>query len=250
MLTPDLSLSRRFIDHRPPPGRLVQCAITGAHIYGFPSEDSDIDIKGIHLAPLEEVLGLDRLHESHDALEIFEGTECDLTTHEAKVALRLLIEGNGNMLERLTSRYQLVEGTEELADLARASLSKRSFRHYAGYLRGMRREHDKKHRAKTALYCYRVALTGIHLLRAGEVEADVNRLAPMYGEDVSELVAFKREHGEKCSLPADLEAHHLARFDGLERKLADARDASPLPEEAPNRAAIADWLVRERLSSV
>lgn len=250
MLIPDLAIARRFLAIRPPPGTLVQCAITGAHIYGFPSEDSDLDIKGMHLAPTREMLGLTKPTEAHDALEIFEGVECDVTTHEAKTALSLLIAGNGNMLERFTSVYQLVDGFEELAALARASVSQQSFRHYSGYLKGMRREHGLKRRAKTALYAYRVALTGTHLLRTGEVVSDVTVLAPEYGQDVSELVAFKREHGEKCALPADLDAHHTAQFDGLAEMIWQAREDSALPERASNHAAIEDWLIRRRLAAL
>jgi predicted nucleotidyltransferase len=250
MLIPDLDICRRFLVHRPPHGAVVQCAVTGAHLYGFPSEDSDLDIKGMHLAPTRDLLGLRAPVEAHDALEIFEGVECDLTTHEARTALSLLLRGNGNILERFTSPFQLVDGADELAALARESVSLRSYRHYSGYLKGMRREHVAKRRAKTALYAYRVALTGMHLLHTGTIESNVTTLAPLYGRDVSELVAFKREHGEKCALPAELDAHHSKAFDRLAQDLVHARDTSQLPAEAPNAAAIEDWLVRARLRTL
>ncbi|MDF1838285.1 MAG: nucleotidyltransferase domain-containing protein [Planctomycetota bacterium] len=246
MLIPDLSIARRFLGARPAPGPIVQCAITGAHIYGFPSEDSDLDIKGLHMAPAHQILGLGQAKEAHDALEIFEGVECDLTTHEARPALVSLLQGNGNMLERFTSPFQLVDGFEELAAMARASVSKASFRHYRGYLKGMRHEHGLKHRAKTALYCYRVALTGVHLLNTGEIEPNLTVLAPEYGIQVQELVDFKRENGEKCPLPKGLDNHHMAAFDGLDAMLADALEGSSLPATPPNRDAVEDWLQAER----
>jgi len=37
-------------------------AITGSHIYGFDSADSDIDVRGLHLVPAEESV----LHERVD----------------------------------------------------------------------------------------------------------------------------------------------------------------------------------------
>ncbi len=247
MLIPDLDIARRFLEARPAPGPILQCAITGAHNYGFPSEDSDLDIKGLHLAPSHQIIGLGKAREAHDALEIFEGVECDLTTHEAKPALVSLLNGNGNMLERFTSPFQLVPGFEELADLARASVSKASYRHYNGYLKGMRHEHGLKHRAKTALYCYRVALTGTHLLNTGEIEPSLTTLAPIYGVDVQELIDFKREHGEKCQLPEDLDAKHMAAFDALEDRLLQAREQSRLPAGSSNRDAVEAWLVDHRL---
>ncbi len=247
MLIPDLDIARRFLEARPAPGPILQCAITGAHNYGFPSEDSDLDIKGLHLAPSHQIIGLGKAREAHDALEIFEGVECDLTTHEAKPALVSLLNGNGNMLERFTSPFQLVPGFEELADLARASVSKASFRHYNGYLKGMRHEHGLKHRAKTALYCYRVALTGTHLLNTGEIEPNLTILAPNYGLDVQELIDFKREHGEKCRLPEDLDAKHMGAFEGLENGLLQACEQSRLPRVPTNRDAVEAWLVAHRL---
>ena len=248
MLIPDLEIARRFLLARPAPGPTVQCAITGAHIYGFPSEDSDLDIKGMHLAPEEQVLGLQTTKEAHDALEIFEDVECDLTTHEAKPALVSLLQGNGNMLERFTSPFQLIDGTQELAELARASVSKASFRHYNGYLRGMRHEHGIKHRAKTVLYYYRVALTGMHLLKTGEIEPNLTRLAPLYGIDVQELIAFKREFGEKCQLPRALDAEHMAAFDDLEQRLSQAHELCRLPEVPQNRRDVQAWLMKQRLA--
>ncbi len=53
MLTPDLDLARRFIATHPPPGRLLLCGITGAHHYGFPSPDSDIDSRYVPGAPVQ-----------------------------------------------------------------------------------------------------------------------------------------------------------------------------------------------------
>ena len=40
------------------PYPLLFVTISGAHLYGFPSPDSDYDLRGVHLLPLEEVVGL------------------------------------------------------------------------------------------------------------------------------------------------------------------------------------------------
>lgn len=95
---PDLQIAGRFLAARPPEGKVLLCAITGSHLYGFSSPDSDIDLKGIHQAPLRSLVGLTRPAETHDRLEVFEGVECDLTTHELGLALSLMLKGNGNVL--------------------------------------------------------------------------------------------------------------------------------------------------------
>jgi len=248
---PDLALARRFVEAHPPPGRVLLCTITGSHHYGFPSPDSDLDIKGIHLAPTERLLGLAPSLGAHDRLLDFEGTECDLTTNEVGQSLSLLLGGNGNLLERVLSPFVVLTSPEHevLRELAQASLSRASFRHYAGYFNGMCREHATRPepRAKKMLYTFRVALTGVHLLKTGQLEADVTVTAPRYGFDqVLELVERKVATAEQVMLTPDEDQRFRALWPSLEKMLQDARDASPLPEQPPNREDIERWLIKLR----
>lgn len=251
MLTPDLDLGRRFLDSVEVPGRPLLCAVTGAHLYGFPSEDSDLDLKGVFLAPTERLLGLDPPGETLDALAFFEGHEMDLTLHEARKALHLLLRGNGNLAEQILSPLQVLRTPEvdELASLARGALSRRFVHHYRGFFARKRAEHerDPTPRAKTLLYAYRVALTGLHLMRTGELEADLRTTAPEHGfAEALELVALKLAQPEKGRVPADVDARHRQRWPALEAALTESVARSPLPEDAPNRAALDDFLVRAR----
>lgn len=41
------------------PYPLMFVTISGAHLYGFPSPDSDYDLRGVHVLPAQEVVGLD-----------------------------------------------------------------------------------------------------------------------------------------------------------------------------------------------
>jgi uncharacterized protein len=253
MLTADLDLAREYVVLNPPPGRLLLCGVTGAHMYGFPSPDSDLDLKGIHLAPTSQLLGLRPDTPAHDITTVYREIECDLTTNEAGAALGLLVNGNGNMLERILSPLQLVtnDETAELQDLARRSVSRRFVRHYAGFFRGCQREHERQPTAKTMLYSYRVALTGIHLMRTGTLEPNLLVLAPEYGyDDVAELVALKRAGTEHGPLPDDLDTHHRHRWPELDAALTDAEANSPLPPEAPNAVEIDAWLVAQRLADL
>lgn len=138
---------------------------------------------------------------------------------------------------------------EALRTLAQGSLSQACFGHYAGYFRGMRREHARDGRAKSLLYSYRVALTGAHLLRTGEVVASLPELAPRYGfGSILDIVRYKSGGAEKAELPAAVAQPHIERWAELEALLVESRDASPLPERPVNQAAVNDWLVRSRLS--
>lgn len=50
-------LLHRIIAAQPYP--LLFATISGAHLYGFPSPDSDFDLRGAHVLPIEKVFGLD-----------------------------------------------------------------------------------------------------------------------------------------------------------------------------------------------
>jgi len=250
---PDLAAGQRWLALHPPPGRVVLCAVTGSHLYGFPSPDSDLDLKGIHLVATRQLLGLRPDTRVHDSVGFLDGLECDLTTNEAGDALRLLMGGNGNMLERIGSPWQLVAGPEvdELAVLARGAVSRRFARHYGGFFRGRCAEHERQPSAKALLYSWRVALTGIHLLRTGELVTDLAVLADAYRYPLlHQLIAVKAHGTEKCAPPDDLDRALRAQWPALAEALVEAEDHSPLPDEAANGATIEDWLVRVRLADL
>jgi uncharacterized protein len=252
-LVADLECARRFVALRSPPGRVLQCGVTGSHFYGFPSPDSDVDLKGIHLAPTARVLGLDAPSESHDALEVFEGVEHDLTTHELARAMQLLLRGNGNVLERILTPIQLFQSAEQarLVELARACVSRRFSAHYRGFFGGMCREHARENRVKTLLYAYRVALTGIHLMRTGELCGDVTINARTYRIDgVDELVAIKRAGEEKGTLDEAISREHAPRLAELEAMLDLAIEESTLPEEPPGYADIDAFVIDTRMRAI
>jgi predicted nucleotidyltransferase len=245
---PDLDLARRFVEDSTIPGRLLLGGITGSHHYGFPSPDSDLDIKAIHLAPTESLLGLAAPKEAYERLEVFEGIECDLTSNEARQALQLLLRGNGNMLERILCPYQLVASPEvkALQGLAAGAVCRRFHGHYSGFFRAMCHEYEKTENptAKQVLYAYRVAVTGIHLLGTGELEADLSVLAERYGvSEAHPLIEVKRRTAEKVLLDRSDVALHRRALERVGQVLEDALAASPLPEEPQNGQACEQWLI-------
>ena len=81
------------------PYPLLFVTISGAHLYGFPSADSDYDLRGIHLLPLESVVGLKTGQETVEKSGIHDGLEIDLVTHDARKFFQLMLKKNGYVLE-------------------------------------------------------------------------------------------------------------------------------------------------------
>lgn len=61
------------------PYPLLFATISGAHLYGFPSPDSDYDLRGVHILPAREVLGLDPGRETIEVSALRDGLEIDIS---------------------------------------------------------------------------------------------------------------------------------------------------------------------------
>src|SRR5258707_5009889 len=91
------------------PYPLVFATVSGAHLYGFPSADSDYDLRGMHVLPPRLVMGLEVKDETIERSAMVDGLELDLVTHDARKFILLLLKKNGYVLEQLLS--PLVVGT-------------------------------------------------------------------------------------------------------------------------------------------
>src|SRR5712671_5865571 len=78
--------------------------LSGAHAYGFPSPDSDLDLKAIHVAKTGDLLGFDVPAQTVDRAEVIDGVEIDYTSNELAHALSGVLAGNGNFIERVLGR--------------------------------------------------------------------------------------------------------------------------------------------------
>src|SRR5207249_8757807 len=103
-----------FVAAQPYP--LLFATISGAHLYGFPSPDSDFDLRGAHVLPLEKVIGLHVRDETVEDSRMIEGLEMDIVSHDMKKFFGLLLKKNGYVLEQLFSPL-IVHTTPEHTEL-------------------------------------------------------------------------------------------------------------------------------------
>ena len=64
------------------PHPIAFSTLSGSHLYGFPSPDSDYDLRGVHILPIEIIVGLTPGKETIETSNKFPGLELDLVTHE------------------------------------------------------------------------------------------------------------------------------------------------------------------------
>jgi predicted nucleotidyltransferase len=224
----------RIVAAQPYP--LLFATISGAHLYGFPSPDSDYDLRGAHVLPLDAVVGLEVRDETVQDERVIDGLEMDIVS-----------------LEQLYSPL-VVHTTPEHAELKAASggaITKHHSHHYFGFAETQWKLFDKERprRVKPLLYVYRVLLTGIHLMRTGVVNANLVELnEEAHLPYIADLIA-RKQSGENTTLEDADVAFHQREYERLRVELQAAHDESQLPE-APSdetRKALNDLLVRIRL---
>lgn len=228
-------------------------SLCGAHAYGFASVDSDLDLKGVWIAPTRDLLGLQPPPAAYDRQEWIDDVEVDFTVNELAQAVQGVLRGNGNMLERIMDPAPLYAGAglDELRVLARANLCKRSHAHYRGFAHSQRQAVDPSApQAKKVLYVLRTCLTGTHLLEAHEVEPDLTALWQRYGfDEVPELIEHKRA-AERGSLPDVWIAKVPALLERAFARLDAARQRSQLPEQPGDAEGLERWLIDRRVAQV
>lgn len=246
------SVVQQYVDDHCHP--LVFATLSGAHLYGFPSSDSDYDIRGSHVLPLPEVLGLKTADETIDRTQIIDGIEVDVVTHDFRMFCNLLLRNNGNVLEQIFSPIVLHTTPEhqELKSIAQHCITRHHVHHYAGFA------HTKwKHvqsadtvQVKPVLYLFRVLLTGIHLLRSGRVEANLNNL----NEEaklpyIADLIQQKRTGAEKGVAETTDLAFFESEYERLRAEMTTAAETSQLPEKSSAASELNDLLIRLRMKT-
>jgi predicted nucleotidyltransferase len=140
---------------------------------------------------------------------------------------------------------------EELKTIARGCITKHHAHHYFGFVKTQWElfSTESPRRIKPLLYVYRVLLTGIRLMRTGEIEANLVTLNETFRlPQIPDLIARKLAGPEHSQLAdADI-AFHESEYRRLRDELQRAHESSRLIEspDAQTRAALNDLLVRIR----
>lgn len=232
---------------------LLFATISGAHLYGFPSPDSDYDLRGVHVLPGREAVGLLSKCETVEFSGLRGAVEMDLVTHDVLKFFTMLLKRNGYVLEQLYSPLIVQTSPEhaELKTIATGCFTRHHSHHYLGFAATQWGLFEKETppRVKPLLYVYRVLLTGIHLMRTGTVEANLVNLNDEFRLPfVPELIDRKIHGAEKGTLETNEAEFHKREYENLVARLETEGMQSRLPHEPTCRDALNDLLVRIRLT--
>ncbi|MEO1404319.1 MAG: nucleotidyltransferase domain-containing protein [Cyanobacteria bacterium J06635_1] len=240
---------KTIVERQPYP--LLFATISGAHLYGFDSPDSDYDLRGAHILPLKEVVGLKTGPETREVSSTEDSLDLDLVTHDVKKFLGLLLKRNGYVLEQLYSPL-IVQTTPEhveLKALAQGCITRYHSHHYLGFAKTQWRLFAKAEtpRVKPLLYVFRVLLTGIYLMQTGEIEANLVTLNEKFQLPyLSDLIEQKVTGTERGKLVSADQAFYKQEYERLVQRLEAAAIDTDLPDTTTADAALNDLLIKIR----
>lgn len=211
---------------------VIYRCVVGSRAYGLEEDGSDVDRRGIYLAPADlqwSLLGVP------EQLEREETQEC---YWELEKFLRLALRANPNVLECLYS--PLVEEAsplaEELLAMRECFLTTQVYQTYNGYVMsqfkklGQDLRNKGEIRWKHAMHLVRILISGITILRDGEVAVRVGenreRLLEIRRGRVSwsEVDEWRKElHREFDAAFADTPLPHHPDYDRVNAFLLRAR---------------------------
>ncbi|MGD1914815.1 MAG: DNA polymerase beta superfamily protein [Phycisphaerales bacterium] len=257
-ITPSHPLRQDIIDPylAAHPYRVLFVTVSGAHLYGFASPDSDYDLRGAHVIDLPTMIGLDTPRETYEVLDRDAEIEMDIVTHDVHKFFTMLLGRNGYVLEQICSPLVVYagEGFAELRDIAMRCLTRHHRHHFRRFATNQwEKVAGPSHgTVKGLLYSYRPLLAGIYLMEERAMESNLRTLNEKFGlPTIDELIERKITGAETQPLgEADLGFHH-EQFESLNARLEGSAEKSGLPEspDASARAALNDLLVGLRTST-
>lgn len=223
--------------------------LSGSHAYGFPSADSDIDLRGAFIAKTKTLMALRKPADTMEKRERNKA-EIELVVHELEKFLGLLLSPSGYIMEQIHSPYPIIETkhSKQLKQLSRSVVCKALHNHYSGFAMNV----YKKARAvgwadvKEDLYLLRILMTGITLLETGKTVVNLPELNKKFKLGiVPELIELKAQ-SETARGVMNMDKESAELFSRLDA----AYKASNLPDHVQNIDKFNDFLVKIRIANL
>lgn len=232
---------------------LLACE-TGSRAWGFPSPDSDYDIRILYCHPKEWYLSLS---EAKDTIDLFfDNKDIDISGWELRKSLRLMAKSNAALIERVQSPIVYKSDKRfhsEILNLAQLNYSRiATMHHYLSMARRMYLEvKEVEHfKLKKFFYALRSSIACLWILEKEEIPPIeftkmIEALAfPLkLKERINELIELKAKCNEDYLHKGEIDLMHLMA-DCLKRAELERYD---LPSAKGDREAL-DLFFRNNLS--
>lgn len=250
-------------------GKIINLMISGSHLFGFESPDSDTDYRGcfqvitnkflttrvvknnIEYKTIKDGMSQDDIHDK----DIYNQ---DAVLDELGKEIGLLLAGNCNHFEHLFAT-QLLTSPEHI-ELKRIFGEQMNLNGVYLSYRGMAHQNYKKfilggkHTVKKYLYVLRGLMAGTFVLETGKIEPNIETLTKHFGLDgssatVLELIGLKKRGMEKDPVNKNLDGYNRVTDEWFERIDKSAEDLPIVEwkETEERRIVLDEWLHKTRL---
>lgn len=189
------------------PMKHIFVTVSGAHLYGFESHNSDIDLRWVFLPTWGDIF---KYSQAPETIERFRNDpliyplELDIVSHSLLKFLYLLTKSpNGYVLEQLFSPLVVVSSDYHISlqQFAKCTITKQLEHHYGGFFYNQKKllQWNSK-KVKLILYQLRIICSAVYTARTGRICANLlecnNEILLFPKSAIDELIALKKE-GEK-----------------------------------------------------
>jgi uncharacterized protein len=226
--------------------------VTGSHMWGLNRPDSDLDIRGIYVKPTEQVLAINPGKDTIEGLNEL-SRNVDFQLYELHKALKMLLNNNGNIVEMLLSPTCFFIDDTKWLILGRKFLTRKLAPYYKGYFDSQRKRAMANRGSKALVYTFRELLTGIWVMRTGNLIHDFYTLKEefcnVYGQ-LPLLDEYMERHRWRESMSAGAIREFETKWKELEVLLDEAVTDSPLPESYDGYDELNQILLEYRLENM
>jgi len=240
--------------------------ISGSHLYGFPSADSDIDIRCCHVMDTKKMFHIHPGSDQYNWESEIDGTLIEFESVEVGKVVKQAMKNNSNFLEHIHAKNLLpVESTEmlRLRELTKEGMSQVVYNPYHGmgmfnykkFIESMNPTYSDK-LVKKYLYVLRAYLVGAFALRTGQIKPNIkwhmDYVDGTLGEDIGncirELIQKKAEAEYRITAIDHKKCREAVAKCKADMELAKLH--STLPEKPDNFEDWDDYMYNVRLRHI
>lgn len=233
-----------FIKEFPKDKKLILLCESGSQTYGFKSEGSDLDLRGVYVEDTNKMLGLSK---SKDVISGFNiDKSVDWQIFELKKFLGLMVKSNYNILEWIYTPYKFINPYPEFEYLADKCLSRQIGNHVRGWAYSIYKMDWKE--PKKCLYALRPLMSYITLIDTSQFHSDINILKNnfTYGL-VTHIDTLISCHMDGERVPERVMVKNLKYYHELSETSKEIEAGCWLPMKADSKAMANQMLLNMRL---
>jgi len=182
---------------------IVHLNVSGSHLYGYAHKDSDIDVRGCYIMPLERVMGIGHTKYVIERNLKLPGTPLiDIQVFDIKKEVELVIANNSSVYEHIFApQFKTTPEHTLLKSFATLALTTRIYHPFRGWAVSEFENHvqepvgDGRYgdiRRKHILSVIRLLMAGSYVLETGKIESNAFKLADFFDDKLTRELAYNQ----------------------------------------------------------